>query len=375
MGADCEEEKEELRCTSDALPDLDADTKKCLRQLQLAQCVSCKELLRIINGNDAACEVDRLRCEAGTAALRGPVSELRAALSRRGRAGNTVPVQKKQVETEPTFGLFGDWFGSWSATGQPSQDTLVSTRGRASRAAPGDLADFNSSLEQLERGPDLAAQSGMRLLQTAEELQLRLEHLRRGWPQLRRAVQRSHETGLPLATAELSHALQEAMSCRRGLRRTLGAAVEAVEAQLRDGIDKLGGDLEEDLRWRSKSRAVLDGLDKALAARTAAVLWLHGPQGSPKPPDVATEVAERCLEAVELLDQRLVKCASSIMRSETDVAIVQRSTRRLLPARTIACCWRRGGSSEARRADLRGVLAGGREGGGQHRLPQVPRGC
>lgn len=144
------------------------------------------------------------------------------------------------------------------------------------------------------------------------------------------------ESGSHIRTKDLAQALKQVLQ----FRRQLSAAVPSIEAlcdSLEDATEQVRQREEERLRFKAMTRDVLDGQNKALAARVSAVLWLRrcGRSGPPKPDqsrfdiEQASEALERNLEAAKDMESRLVKGAGTVMKREACHQVVQRTVARL----------------------------------------------
>eukprot|EP00931_Biecheleriopsis_adriatica_P058519 TRINITY_DN34863_c0_g1_i1.p1 TRINITY_DN34863_c0_g1~~TRINITY_DN34863_c0_g1_i1.p1 ORF type:complete len:436 (+),score=117.00 TRINITY_DN34863_c0_g1_i1:109-1416(+) len=325
--------------------DVENSTLAMLQALRTAKSVPGKELLRLIDEHQVACEDFAEVLPPACARVSKLTSTLRADLRGSG-------FKELQPADAGASGIFSELLSSLGVTLDTSQPqghglaeasaplTLPAPSASTSRDEGEQASELGQALEHLEQGPAKALQAGRRAEGELKEMLKVLERLRASWPELRASVEGAFQGGTHIRTKELGASLKQVLHFRRQFRSAL-PSIETLCDLLEDAMEQVREREEERLRFKAMSRELLDGQRKALSARIAAVLWLKQPSrsssssSSARPEQTrfdieqASEALERNLEAAKDMERRLVKGASSVMRRETNHQVVQRTVARL----------------------------------------------
>lgn len=328
---------------------LERATTRCLQDLSTSSKIPVEVLVRVVDKNNAACE------------------ELAArAASRRSRVGSLIKQARQEgvpcEMDDGVQGLFSDLLGTlglraaaneaqsvaggWAAF-MPSAAFSSSTAteqvqpGPAVGVQPGaDVLGVDAFLEELRHGPGRATHQAIQFLSEMEELRRRFLKLRGCWPSLRENICRAYKTGKPLQIQSVNWTLAEAMSWRRGMRSAFSNA-DALCSRIEDFLFRCNQEREERRQWRQKTETIVSGLDSAVAARIAGLSWLRRTAAALASSNRLEEVSESAaktfelnLQAAELAQHRLKKCAATVMRFETEHTIVQTAVGRLSSLKT-----------------------------------------
>ncbi|CAE7449357.1 unnamed protein product [Symbiodinium natans] len=326
-----------------------------LQALRTAKSVPGKELLRLIDEHSQSCEEYAEILPQAWSRVNKLTEALRVDL--RGSGFKELP-----ADAATQSGIFSEFLSSLGVatdlvqTSQAQAAALPS----ATPLEPAEQAvELGVLLDHLEQGPAKALQAGRRLESELKEMVKLLQRLRASWPELRASVEGAFESGTHIRTKDLAQALKQVLQ----FRRQLSAAVPSIEAlcdSLEDATEQVRQREEERLRFKAMTRDVLDGQNKALAARVSAVLWLRRCRSSAAKPDQsrfdieqASEALERNLEAAKDMESRLVKGAGTVMKREACHQVVQRTVARLsvLRGKVLAAAE----TVSAARADLAGA--------------------
>ncbi|CAE7201273.1 unnamed protein product [Symbiodinium sp. CCMP2592] len=313
--------------------EVENSTLAMLQALRTAKSVPGKELLRLIDEHSQSCEEYAEILPQAWSRVNKLTEALRTDL--RGSGFKELP-----ADAATQSGIFSEFLSSLGATDLVQQTTQTQTTTVLPSVTPLEPAEqaveLGVVLDHLEQGPAKALQAGRRLESELKEMVKLLQRLRVSWPELRASVEGAFESGSHIRTKDLAQALKQVLQ----FRRQLSAAVPSIEAlcdSLEDATEQVRQREEERLRFKAMTRDVLDGQNKALAARVSAVLWLRrcGRSGPPKPDqsrfdiEQASEALERNLEAAKDMESRLVKGAGTVMKREACHQVVQRTVARL----------------------------------------------
>ncbi|CAE7544905.1 unnamed protein product [Symbiodinium pilosum] len=312
--------------------EVENSTLAMLQALRTAKSVPGKELLRLIEEHSLSCEEYAEILPQAWSRVNKLTEALRTDL--RGSGFKELP-----ADAATQSGVFSEFLSSLGvATDLPQNvPTQVVALPSVTPLEPADQAiELGVLLDHLEQGPAKALQAGRRLQSELKEMVRLLQRLRASWPELRASVEGAFESGTHIRTKDLTQALKQVLQ----FRRQLSAAVPSIEAlcdSLEDATEQVRQREEERLRFKAMTREVLDGQNKALAARVSAVLWLRrcGRSGAAKPDqsrfdvEQASEALERNLEAAKDMESRLVKGAGTVMKREACHQVVQRTVARL----------------------------------------------
>lgn len=311
--------------------EVENSTLAMLQALRTAKSVPGKELLRLIDEHSLSCEEYAEILPQAWSRVNKLTEALRTDL--RGSGFKELP-----ADAATQSGIFSEFLSSLGvATDLVQTQTQTTVLPSVTPLEPSEQAvELGVVLDHLEQGPAKALQAGRRLESELKEMVKLLQRLRASWPELRASVEGAFESGSHIRTKDLAQALKQVLQ----FRRQLSAAVPSIEAlcdSLEDATEQVRQREEERLRFKAMTRDVLDGQNKALAARVSAVLWLRrcGRSGPPKPDqsrfdiEQASEALERNLEAAKDMESRLVKGAGTVMKREACHQVVQRTVARL----------------------------------------------
>lgn len=302
---------------------MDLETRKCIVDIQAAESFSMETLLAVIEGNSAACEA---LSDEGVL-LRSRVAILLEDARR--RASDLVRGLEEPTRAPPSSSFVG---------------ALFTTRPRDHEAAAAVSGHDGGTPEMVACGRQ-AAQKAISLLAELDGLGQRLEKLQSCWPNLRATIAHAKERREPFKSGTLTVALGEALSWRQSSVAALHDS-ESICAQLFESIEWCHTVQVERQRWRELTRKQLSEMDKPVAARVTAVLWTRRARGFTGQLSIdapgssfegATESLAQNLEAAEVLQRRLVRCASAVMRSEAERAAVEQAVQKLAMLKHSLC--------------------------------------